>query len=167
MRKIVLFGILILAGQMSAQVNTFSKEANAEINKRLESQKATFDASLSPLIVVDGKPVNGSEAGTLKASEIETVSTMPKSNTTGMVIWGEKARDGVVLVRTKAGSAKAGKNPDKSKILYIKDAEIISETEMQDTNPDNIKSVSVYKEPGRFRMFNGSEYDGVIAIVTK
>ena len=52
-------------------------------------------------------------------------------------------------------------------VLFVLDKKIISQAEFQNINPDNIKSLNVYKDNEKIAKYSSKNYDGVIVITLK
>jgi serpin B len=54
-----------------------------------------------------------------------------------------------------------------NRLLYVLDNKIISQTELQTINPDNIESMKVFKDNEEIAKYSSKDYDGVIVIELK
>jgi TonB-dependent SusC/RagA subfamily outer membrane receptor len=120
------------------------------------------DPTGPPLYVIDGVEIKSVE--NLKPEEIESISVLKgKSATT---LYGEKGKNGVILITTKKSAEKAAVKVARNPIVIVDGKEF--DGEIKDIPVDEIASVSVLKNENA-SPFNYSERakDGTIVINTK
>lgn len=71
------------------------------------------DDQKEPLYYIDGKEVTKGTAATLNRDNIESIDILKEKN--AIQVYGEKAKDGVILITTKAASKKGSTNPEQAK----------------------------------------------------
>ena len=136
-----------------------------------------------PLLLVDGKEI--ASLNGIAPADIESMSVL--KNESAIAQYGEKGKDGVILITTKKFAAQKaeveqqqvmmeqqkagqslsvrlkptnGKNP-----LYIVDDKEVSS--FDGINPADIESISVLKEGSVLSRFGERGYNGVVLITTK
>lgn len=142
-----------------------------------------------PLFIVNGKPWAAEDVELIDPNRIESVSVLKDASATA--VYGEKGKHGVVLIVTKkqadkptivvrgkpkADSAAAAQNEvvvtgyaTKSKLppLYIVDGTEYTPEEFKKINPDNIESISVWKDEKAIEKYGAKGKNGVLDIKLK
>jgi hypothetical protein len=85
-----------------------------------------------------------------------------------MRIYGEYAKDGVILITTKDQSLSEEKNTSKMNIVYVLDGKIIDGTfDVPALNPEDIASIEVLRDLSQDSKYKFNEnVDGIIFITT-
>lgn len=171
MKKTLILFILIITSISYSQISTLEEKTNAYIIETLNQKKYSSDFGPNPLLVIDGKPItkeNLSEFSNLKPENIDDVNSISKSSGSGEVIWGENAKDGVLLIKTNLVNYSESTNLQNSKILFILDNKIITSEEAYAIDAvKDIETVTVYKNSNKFQDINNEEYDGIMILVSK
>ena len=171
MKKILILIILTITCNGYSQISSFEEKTNLYITEFLKQKKYTNDLGSNPLLVIDGKPIlkeNLSQFISLKPEDIDDLNSISKSSETGEVIWGENARDGVLMIKTKLVKYSESPDAQNSKVLFILDNKIITREQAYaiDAGKD-IQTATVYKNSNKFLVMNNEEFDGIIVLVSK
>jgi len=149
-----------------------------------------------PLYIVDGKEVsNNFSLGNLTPETIESISVL--KGETATYLYGEKAKNGAVLITTKAGAVTAipleivrvtaiprERQNDESAIsilqralhleqeqdakpLVVVDGKVIENGIFNNFSPNDIESISVLKNQTAIALYGEKAVNGVIIITTK
>ncbi len=132
-----------------------------------------------PLYILDGKPVPSIE--NINPEDIESISVL--KNESSVAIYGEKGKNGVILITTKKGSSEKNETQPSTegkkvyeahfqKFTDSKDPLIIidgkeSTKKVTDIDPDGIQSVTVLKGESAVGKFGEKGKHGVIEITMK
>lgn len=126
-----------LQGQVSGlQVFTSSGEPSAGISMRLRGV-SSINASTTPLIILDGSPVDSEVFNALNSSDVESISVLKDASSTA--IYGSRAANGVVYITTKKGR---GSKP----VVTIKGQYGISQLAQNKLKPMNAKQYLDFQE---------------------
>ena len=101
------------------------------------------------LVVVDNKEMETNDISHLKADEIASMEIY-KADSKVAKSFGDKGKNGVLMIVTKAGKAKNG-------IIYFIDGKKVEKDEVDKLSPDKIASMNVNKKEG----------NSVVEIMTK
>ena len=147
----------------------------------------------SPLIVVDGKEIpNKNLNEVIKQDDIYSIDILKSENTKSL--YGEKGKDGVILITSKEKAKTEGKTmnnvtvvgygtmSDSTKTirighkldvgkdkhpLVIVDGKESPQEEFEKLNPDKIESMTVLKDETATKKYGKKGKNGVIEITTK
>ncbi|MFY7912152.1 MAG: TonB family protein [Emticicia sp.] len=144
---------LLQSGSIKEEISVNSIEKSMTI-RILDKQKNTSQASENvidgdPLFVVDGKVISQAEMSGIKPNDIATMDVLKNASATA--IYGEKGKNGVVVITTKkAAQAKDESNfVIKGKQLYTikigNKRQIIDAKTANDYSSDRIMQVNVVK----------------------
>lgn len=139
------------------------------------------------LIVIDGRISTKQEMDKMNPEEIESIKVL--KDQASVKIYGDKGKDGVILIATKVTlhnnkSAETMEKPEQiqspatvqihvsdSKIpadlLYVIDGKTASKEEMSKLSPDEIENISVLKGKSALKIYGDKGKDGVILITTR
>jgi hypothetical protein len=169
--SILLFSIFLLS---SCSFNRYlltdkGKDSKFLINT-IKKSSNTGEIDRKPIIVVDGTPYRydyelKSKGLQISKNEIEKIEILKKD--VGIKIYGDNAKDGVILLTTKSGSNNDNKSYDNSKVLILLENKKISQTEMEAINPNDVESIDVIKDKKNVKEYTSEDYDGVIIIHMK
>jgi TonB family protein len=141
-----------------------------------------------PLVLVDGVQVTKEAMIQIKVDQIESVSILKDES--GTKLYGEKGKNGVVLIKTKrkawmedvvavgGGKTPPGTTTPHSKVairtiddanppLIFLDGVPITKAEMDKLNPETFESISVLKDKSATEKYGEKAKNGVILIKTK
>lgn len=146
---------------------TLPKNAN-DVKLQIQS---FGDMKNQPLYIVDGKEKTSFES--VDPNDIESIDVL--KNESSIALYGERGKNGVVLVTTKNGTLK---NDSQIKIqenngfgdkkpLMIVDGEKVDMKTFEELNPDKIVSISVLKDAPSVEEYGEEGKDGVILVTTK
>ncbi|RIJ49519.1 hypothetical protein D1614_08250 [Maribellus luteus] len=135
---------------------TLSKDGSVTLKPgSTEDLKISATGKNAPLFIVDGKEYKDINA--LNASDIESISVLKDATT--RAIYGEKAKNGVVLISTKSALAL------KKSLVYVDDKKF--EGDLSEIDSEKIKSMDVLKGEAATNLFGEKGKDGAILITTK
>ncbi|BEG98000.1 hypothetical protein BSYN_02650 [Bacteroides sedimenti] len=137
-----------------------TKNAWNAVDKLLSTKSSEAD----PLILVDEKEITKERLDVLDPEKIESISVLKDKSAAS--VYGEKGKNGVVLIRTK-DSSKGGVVNLSSQPLVVMDGIELSYDTFQTINPENIESISVLKDKAATSIYGEKGKNGVIIIVTK
>ncbi|WP_104383966.1 TonB-dependent receptor plug domain-containing protein [Sphingobacterium sp. HMA12] len=150
--------------------------------------RGTSDVIGNLLFVLDGVVVSKKELDAIAPEEIESISVLKDKSATA--IYGEKAKNGVLLLTTKSGNAtKKSENGLQGKVagftvkkdsvggnkavmypadvLYVVDGTRIGSQDIKDIDPNNIESIHVLKDAAARAKYGEDGKNGVIEVTTK
>ena len=108
-------------------------------NMIVNLDKPVNGQKLETLIVVDGKEMSSSDFRKMNAEEIASMQVY-KADSKMAKSYGEKGRDGVLWITTKANKA--------SENIFFIDGRRAEKSEIDKLSPDKIANISVNKEKG-------------------
>jgi TonB family protein len=159
------------------------KASAIQLNSTLSLSGAT---TTQPLYFLDGKEMNYQELSGISPDKIASVSVLKNESATS--IYGEKAKNGVVLIESKkatTGNEEVvvvgyGKKPDnllKSGVqirstggsvpLIVKDGVVSPKLKMDDIDPNEIESINVLKDEPATAKYGENGKNGVLEIKMK
>lgn len=121
----------------------------------------------TPLIIIDDKESNKEVLDRLDKNSIQSVSVIKDDKIIKAKGYGNKAKDGVIIVSTKKDHIKIKNLSTDKAPIYIVDGKRISEEAISKIDPENIKSINVLKGDSATDKYNDEGRDGVIEITTK
>lgn len=177
-RAVQVSGAATVSDDATAKANEVVTVVGYGVRKDEKSASAAVKLSATgsnqPLVVLDGKIIPYEEMENIPPSSIHSISILKDKN--AVELYGEKGRNGVIIIDTK-GSSQA---PPASKIditdLCKSDALIIIDgkkmdcneaTEYVKKNQDRIISVSVFKGEEQVKNGTGEKARNAIIIKTK
>jgi hypothetical protein len=125
----------------------------------------------NPIIVIDGLPYRyefelKKNRLPLSKNEIDKIEVLRKD--IGKGIYGDFAKGGVVVITTKAYRNKNSEAKEEQKILILLDDKIISKKEMEKINPNDVETITIWKDDKeKIKQYTSEDYDGVIIIHMK
>ena len=123
-----------------------------------------------PLYILDGKELNQKEVEKLNPNEIKSISVLKDKSATSK--YGEKGKNGVILIETKKGDQKIqiksemkldGANPP---LIYI-DGKEAAKNAMEELDPNTIDSIEILKGESAASKYGEKGKNGVILIKLK
>jgi TonB family protein len=129
-----------------------------------------------PLYLLDGIVIDP-EKMNIKPEDIDHIDVLKGKS--GFKEYGEKGKNGVVLITTKKNAKNADAGISKQKIgiidsrdakeqpLYFLDGALIDKSKMDAINPEDIQSISVLKEKGATDKYGEKGKNGVVLITSK
>ncbi|WP_290791373.1 M56 family metallopeptidase [Flavihumibacter sp. UBA7668] len=156
-------------------------------NSRITGSAITIRAAegaASPIYFVDGKEWDKDDISLIDPKRIKAINVLKGENATA--VYGEKAKDGVLLIETKRGDAReetinktipdnplepitvvgyakpAGLPP-----LYIVDGKEMSADEFKQIKPESIESIMVWKDKKAIDKYGSKGKNGVLVIELK
>lgn len=136
----------------------------------IKEASKTGEMSQKPMIIVDGIPYRydkelKNKRLQLTKNDIKQIDRVKKE--VGIKIYGDDAKEGLLLITTKSNSNKDSKSVDKSKVLILLEDREISKSEMDKINPNDVESVDVIKDKEKVKQYTSESYDGVVIIHMK
>ena len=175
------------------KVHTHASDTTVVIVKKGESntlEGATSAISIrkqdgDPLYVVDGIVMLTKDFKNVNPDDIESIDVLKEASATE--IYGDKGKNGVLLVTTKEGHSTTkkvtgsgtfqkgstitkimkGSTGDNAQPLYVLDGAIIKESDLDGLDPNRIESISVLKDNSATAIYGEKAKDGAILITTK
>lgn len=124
----------------------------------------------NPLVIVDGieKPA-GFEMNSIPSSELVTVNVLSGESATA--VYGEKGKNGVVMITTKKQTASSNVPAPVARNggapIYVVDGKVVSKEEVDKIKPANIATVDILKNEKATQEFGEKGKNGVIKITLK
>lgn len=151
------------------------EEQNATISgKRVELQ---MPKDGGPLYFVNGKEWTKEDVSLIDPNRIKAIHVI--KNEQAVVKYGERAKEGVILIDTKSDNAAAepvgklepitvtGYAKSEASPLYIVDGQEMSPEEFKKMKPESIESITVYKDKKATERFGAKGKNGVIVVMRK
>jgi hypothetical protein len=123
-----------------------------------------------PLYIIDGRVSTPITASSLNPYAIESISIL--RNKTATTLYGEKAKDGVIIVNLKPTTKDNKNNPltiiDKDNPpLFIINEKVVEEKAIKDLDSNTIKSINVLKGKLAIEKYGKKGENGVVVIELK
>lgn len=119
-----------------------------------------------PLYILDGKEIDPKQVASLDGFNIESVSTI-KDSKYAVEKYGEKAKNGVVEIKTRTANSKTPIIKVVGTALYIVDGKEMKKKDFDLLKPENIDSINVFKGDMAIKKYGAKGKNGVIEIITK
>jgi TonB-dependent SusC/RagA subfamily outer membrane receptor len=144
-----------------------TQEPDTNVSKKTD-KRFSLD---NRLYIIDGKEYKG-DINDIDVNDIESISVLKDASAT--VFYGERGKNGVVLIKTKSGN-KSSLYPDAGQIensranypLIIIDGIITGYKSIDDIDPGDIRSVTILKDKKATERYGVKGKDGVIEITMK
>ncbi|MEI7830375.1 MAG: TonB family protein [Prolixibacteraceae bacterium] len=144
-----------------------------------------IDNANPPLYFLDGIPISKAAMDKIDPNTIESINVLKDKS--AVEKYGEKAKNGVILIKLKSGNITGSFSSSDNKLevrkaetldltekfnsdnppLIILDGVQISKDEMSQVKPDQIESISVLKDQSGTKLFGEKGKNGVVLITTK
>lgn len=138
--------------------------ANVVIQDTSKNTKTKSGYFPSTLIMVDGKEISKKDFNNIEPKSIESVSILKDKNATEL--YGDKGKNGVVLITLKKEPNESIEGKDYSKALIVVDGKEISHDEYSTMDKDKIQSISILKDKNAVEVYGEKGSNGVIIIHT-
>ena len=125
----------------------------------------------NPLYIVDGEKKSKASFDQINAGDIESILVLKEGET--LEVYGEEAKDGVVIITTKNNLSKPKstsiniKSSTGNKPLFIVDGEKKSKTSFDQINAGDIESMEILKGEKAIKLYGEEAKNGVVIITTK
>lgn len=168
----ILEGIALYANHAADEIKVLDVEKETAADTTVP--KVTGKSLASPLpdgvlYIVDGKIISKGDADKINPNDIKSVNVIKGEN--AIKEYGDKGRNGVVIITTKDNQPKASivlKTPGKNPPLYIVDGNFITSKELQmSLSPEDIVSMNVIKGEDAVKKYGEKGKNGVIEITSK
>lgn len=116
-----------------------------------------------PLFIIDGKPSENAKLNSIAPNNIESLSII--RDATGVVTYGSKAKNGVIVITTKKAITPNEGNSN-NEPLYIIDGKEVSIVDIKSVAPSIVKNVTVLKDASSIATYGDKGKNGVILITT-
>jgi len=147
------------ATEITQQTSNVNLSANDSVPSPKDTLKSEVHQDFSPLVFIDGKE-SAVSLKDIDPDRIESVSVLKNESATS--VYGEKGKNGVILITTK----KINKSPERTDpLLFIDGKE--SAVSLKDIDPNRIESISVLKNESATTLYGEKGKNGVILITTK
>jgi len=170
--KILIGSILLCGCSTNRYLLTDSGKDKTFLIASIKELAKKGEISHKPLIVIDGIPYRfdvelKDKRLPLSKKDIQQVDRLKEE--VGMKIYGAYAKGGVLLITTKSYSIKKSQpvDLDKSRILILLDDKVISKSEMDKIDANEIESIDVVKDKEKVKQYTSENYDGVVVIHMK
>ncbi len=142
----------------------------------------------TPLYVKDGIAISKEELEKIQPNEIESISVLKNASATA--VYGDKGKDGVIIVTTKKAKHISlnglqgkvsginddnkestlllrGVSEDKKPLIIIDGKKLPNDFNLNSISPDDIESITVLKDRAAAAIYANEGENGVILIMTK
>lgn len=150
--------IELIAKNILEGIAAYANHAATSIRDTIPANILNVTADKQPLYVVNGKPSSEAEIKLIGEADIERIDVLKDS--ASRVIYGPKAKNGVVLITLKT-SAKQSQEP-----LYVLDGKIVSREEAI-KGEATIETVNVLKDKSATDKYGDKGKNGVIEITSR
>lgn len=168
--KLLILAILVSGCTANRYLLTDKGKDNRFLIDLIKESSKTGKIGKKPIIVVDGVPKRfdyelKSKRLQFSKNDIENIDILKKD--IGIKIYGDFAKEGVLVLTTKSKPDKPAETFDNSKVLILLEDKEISKSEMEKMDPKDIESLEVIKDKDKVRQYTTENYDGVIIIHKK
>ncbi len=118
-----------------------------------------------PLFILDGKEITKDELKSINQNKIHSIYVLKDEQ--ALKKYGNKGKEGVVVLRLKDKDTPNYITKIKGSALYIVDGKEITSKEMKDINLESIKSVDVLKGKSATKEYGDKGKNGVVIITLK
>ena len=128
----------------------------------------------TPLIVIDGK-ISDVDLTTIDPETIERIDVLKDESAT--VSYGEKGKDGVILITTKEKATSTSQTPPPDQPVAIRSIDgktplivvdgKISDVDINSIDPESIEKIEVIKNEAATAVYGKKGKDGIILVTTK
>ena len=147
--NLFIFVFLLLLGAFS----TYAQESKLSVVTNAKEEK--------PLYIVDGKETDNIES--ITPESLASISVLKDKS--AVELYGEKAKNGVVVVTTKINQSGKTDSPKVDRPLYIVDGK--ESKDIEGISPKSIASISVLKDKSAVELYGEKAKNGVVIITTK
>ena len=163
-------GVILINLKQDDPTQTIKLQSNSPLN--------FGDANIfgmQPLIIVNGVVSKTQNANNIPPEAIESISVLKDASSTK--IYGDKGKNGVILITTKKGASASQNTPIDVKVtgyandqkenpLIVKNGMISEELQLKDIDPKSIKSMVVLKDEEATKKWGEQGKNGVVEITT-
>ncbi len=125
----------------------------------ITTKKAANKKMDKALVVVDGKIFNSMEEANINPDEMASMEVLKNESATQL--YGEKGKEGVIIITSKTKFNATDKNP-----LFVVDGKI-TDLDIKEIAPEKIQSMNVIKGEAAIEKYGEKAKNGVIEITTK
>lgn len=157
-------GVLNVGQHVSDLSQAFELKStdNGQFSIPNETTHLFKDAEQAPLIIVDGKEMPNQTVKTIDQNTIASVFVLKDEKATNK--YGDKGKNGVVVISLKEGSKTTAK---RSTPMYILNGQEITAQEMEAIQPSSIGAIDVLKDKKATAEYGEKGKNGVIIITLK
>lgn len=173
MNKLILtlFVVAIVGCSTNRYVLTDNNTDRKYLKEYINKLAKEGEISNKPLVVVDGLAYSyrylKTEKLQINKADINKIEVLPKNNEKAIKIFGEKGRNGTLLISTNKAQEKVAKTISDGKILYLIGDRPITQEELKTISPNDIDAIKVIKDRLEVSKYASDEYDGVVIITLK
>ncbi|WNH12943.1 M56 family metallopeptidase [Thalassobellus suaedae] len=128
-------------------------------------EKLANDFKKDPIFILNGKEITKKEF--VKINELNINSITVLKNESATKVYGEKGKNGVIMIDMKSENSKLATLKLKSNALYIIDGKESSAKDLENIHPDDIESIDVFKDEKATEKYGDKGKNGVVEITTK
>ena len=135
----------------------------------VESIKDENSLTENPLVLIDGQ-VEEYELmndGAFLLLEEDIVKTEYLKKETASIIYGNRGKNGAVLVTTILADLETGNANSDNKIIYVLDGKVISKEEYLNIDQAKVIGTATITEQNAIQEFTTDKYDALIYVTTK
>lgn len=136
----------------------------------LNEEKNNEKLADEPLLIIDGYPYESNGLNkkeyNLSMDEVDSIHILEK-NGVAMDIYGEKAKDGVLLITTSRFERKFLNKALSGKTLFLFDGDEINLKQLVELETDAMKSILIIKDKKDIANYTTEDYDSVVLIESK
>ena len=118
-----------------------------------------------PYVILDGVPLADGKMDQVKPDDIQSISVLKDKSATA--IYGEKGKNGVILITSKKKGFQIRTDGNKPEPIYQVDGVEVSSAEVKGIDPNRIESINILKGENAVKNFGEKGRDGVIMINLK
>jgi len=141
---------------------------DVQLQEAASFKDTTTPTAAAPLYILNGKEIDAAIMKVLDPNKIETINVL--KDKTAIDKYGEKGKNGVVEIKTKAfqdNSTLIIKKEGADAVLYIIDGKATDKPLAEKIKPEDIKSINVLKNEAATTVYGDRGKNGVIIITTK
>ena len=136
-----------------------AQQTNTHVPAEAQWKFAALDSANEPLLIVDGKEWEGG-ISSISPNTVESFTVLKGQS--AIERYGEKAKNGVVIVTTKLHQFK---KVDNAPLIFVDGEEW--EGDIEDISPDTIESITILKDQSAVEKYGEGGKNGVVIITTK
>ena len=168
--KSITIVLLIVLFSTGCSVNKHLTSDKKNLSDYLDDEINNDKLSNEPLLIIDGYPyesrgLNEKEYN-LSMDEIESIHILEK-NGVAMDIYGEKAKDGVLLITTNRFERKFLNKALSGKTLFFLDSDEINLKQLIELDIEKMNSILIIKDKLEIKNYTTEDYDSVVLIKSK
>lgn len=158
--------ILLISGCTSNKYLLDDRDAEKKfLIRQIDQLEQENKITNEPLVVIDGIPLDKGnkiqEEFSLTRGDIAGVDYIPKNSEAATSVYGEKGKNGVLLVRTN-NRTRIKRTLEGGRVLILLDGKRVASLDMEKIDPSNIESIDVINNNDQER-----EFENIVVIRMK